>query len=70
MLVVNYRDGLPNRQFYRRVFVTSTVPATAADIQFCYESKPGGTCGLMTAVQNLSISLARHILYNLIVMPI
>jgi len=51
--VVNYWDGLPNSQFYRRFFfVTSTVPAPAADIKFCYESKPGGTCGLLKAVQN------------------
>lgn len=52
MQMVNYWDGLPNRQFYRRFFVISTVPATAADIQFCYASKAGGTCGLLTTVQN------------------
>jgi hypothetical protein len=33
-------------------FVTSTVPGSAVDIQFCYEGKPGGTCGLSTAVQH------------------
>ena len=50
--MVNYWAGLPNRQFYGRFFVKSTVPANAADIQFCYEIKPGGTCGLLTAVKN------------------